>query len=492
MSTYKFKYILLFFLPFLCASCESFLKEEVYTEYDPDSFLQDESGIDALLTGAYARSRIIAYDHRNYTYMMNEFNTDIAFETGGGLEKDAAPFIQFNWAVNNSFLNSFWQKMYQAIASANSVLVLSNQLQNMDIEKINRIQAEARFIRASSYYFLYNLFGPTPLIDIPFDAKPEEIEEIGKNTSRASKEDFVNYLITDLEFASNHLPLEENLLGRATKGAALGYLMKLYMKEKNWLKTLEVTQTIISSKQYTLYPDYNSLFSVLGESNKEYIFRAPCLPQNGFHNNYMAHAFPPNYPILSNQVNFGAQFRTYSSFYKTFEANDKRRELLIRSYKDNSGKIVELLEDVNGNPLNDVRSFKYLPDPNAVGEAMGNDIVYIRYADVLLSRAEALNELSGPNQETINLINEVRRRADVSNITLETYPSKEKLRDFLLAERGREFYSEGLRREDLIRHDKFISSARERGYPAKDYQVVFPIPLQQIDANPKLIQNEGY
>lgn len=492
MSTFKLKYILLLCLPFLTTGCKSFLEEEVYTEYDPDGFLNDESGIDALLTGAYARSRIIAYDHRNYTYMMNEFNTDISFETGGGLEKDAAPFIQFNWAVNNSFLNSFWSKMYRAIASANSVLILAAQLDNLDQDKTDRIQAEARFIRGSSYYFLYNLFGPTPLIDIPAGATPEEIEEIGKNTPRASHEEFVSYLIADLEYAAQYLPLEENPIGRATKGAALGYLMKLYLKEKNWEKVAEVTKQVIDSKQYELYGDFTKLFDIVGENNREFIFRAPCLPQEGYHNNYMAHAFPPNYPIVSNQVNFGAQFRTYSAFYKTFDAADKRRELLIRTYKDNAGKTVELLEDQNGKALDDVRSFKYWPDQNAVGEAMGNDIVYIRYADILLSRAEALNELSGPTEEAIALINAVRQRANVSLLTLGSYPSKEELRTFLLAERGREFYSEGLRREDLIRHGKFISLAQTRGYAAKDHQVLYPIPQQQIDANPKLAQNEGY
>jgi len=472
--------------------CTSFLEEEVFTEYDPDMFLQDESGIDALLTGAYARSRIIAYDHRNYVYMMNEFNTDIAFETGGGLEQDAAPFIQFNWAVNNSFLNSFWQKMYQAIASANSVIVLTNQITTLDPEKSNRIQAEARFIRASSYYFLYNLFGPTPLIDIPADATPEEIEEIGKNTPRADQEEFVNYLVTDLEFAIQHLPMEDALIGRATKGAALGFLMKLYLKEKNWQKVDETSQEIINEAQYELYQDYTRLFSIEGEANKEFIFRAPCLPQSGFHNNYMAHTFPPNYPIQSNMVNFGAQFRTYSAFYKTFDEEDKRRELLIRSYTDNAGRQIELLEDGNGRALDDVRSFKYWPDPNAVGEAMGNDIVYLRYADVLLSRAEALNEISGPNAESIELINVVRQRVSAPLLTLSEYSSKESLRDFLLAERGREFFSEGLRREDLIRHNKFISSAQTRGHTARPHQVIYPIPLQQIDANPNLRQNEGY
>ncbi|MGH2623748.1 MAG: RagB/SusD family nutrient uptake outer membrane protein, partial [Sphingobacterium sp.] len=359
-------------------------------------------------------------------------------------------------------------------------------------DKTDRIQAEARFIRGSSYYFLYNLFGPTPLIDIPAGATPEEIEEIGKNTPRASHEEFVSYLIADLEYAAQYLPLEENPIGRATKGAALGYLMKLYLKEKNWEKVAEVTKQVIDSKQYELYGDFTKLFDIVGENNREFIFRAPCLPQEGYHNNYMAHAFPPNYPIVSNQVNFGAQFRTYSAFYKTFDAADKRRELLIRTYKDNAGKTVELLEDQNGKALDDVRSFKYWPDQNAVGEAMGNDIVYIRYADILLSRAEALNELSGPTEEAIALINAVRQRANVSLLTLGSYPSKEELRVFLLAERGREFYSEGLRREDLIRHGKFISLAQSRGYSAKDHQVLYPIPQQQIDANPKLAQNEGY
>src|SRR5699024_4536146 len=183
-------------------SCTSFLEEEVFTEYDPDKFLSDQSGIDALLTGAYARSRIIGYDHRNYTYLMNEFTTDIAFETGGGLEKDAAPFIQFNWSINNSFLNSFWQKMYQAIASANSVTLLIDQSNQLDEEAKNKVLAEARFIRSISYYFLYNLFGPTPIINIPSGATPAEIEEIGKNTPRATQQEYLDYMINDFEFRS--------------------------------------------------------------------------------------------------------------------------------------------------------------------------------------------------------------------------------------------------------------------------------------------------
>ena len=245
-------------------------------------------------------------------------------------------------------------------------------------------------------------------------------------------------------------------------------------------------------ENHTIFSDYTKLFSVEGENNKEYIYRAPCIAQNGYQNNYMPHAFPPNYPIQSNWVNFGAQFRTYTEFYETFEEDDLRRQLLISEYIDQSGNQIYLNRDENGNQLDNVRSFKYWPDPNAVGEYNGNDIVYVRLADILLSKAEALNEKLGPNIESINLINEVRLRANATAIKLEDFTIKDELREFLLAERGREFYSEGLRREDLIRHEKFISGAVERGKDAKPHQVLFPIPQRQIEANDKLVQNEGY
>jgi hypothetical protein len=138
------------------------------------------------------------------------------------------------------------------------------------------------------------------------------------------------------------------------------------------------------------------------------------------------------------------------------------------------------------------RSFKYWPDPNHEANNNGNDIPEIRYADILLSRAEALNELQGPNQESIDLINQIRERAGLNDITLADYPTKETLRDHILAERGWEFYSEGKRREDLLRMGKFISNAQARGKNAKPFQKLFPIPQQAMDSNPKLVQNTGY
>ena len=102
-----------------------------------------------------------------------------------------------------------------------------------------------------------------------------------------------------------------------------------------------------------------------------------------------------------------------------------------------------------------------------------------------------MNELNGPSKECIELINKVRRRVKATEIKLEDY-TKDALRDFILEERGRELYNEGHRRNDLIRHGKFIQRAIDRGIDAKPYHVLYPIPQSAIDENPNLKQNDGY
>src|SRR5699024_876664 len=137
----------------------------------------------------------------------------------------------------------------------------------------------------------------------------------------------------------------------------------------------------------------------------------------------------------------------------------------------------------------DIRSLKYPEDPNGIGDVTGNDFPLLRYSDILLSRAEALNALQGPNVESVNLITEVRAAAGLQPLNLTTFTGKEALRDQIVKERGWEFHTEGRRRQDLIRSGKFIEVAKQRGKEAFDYQVLFPIPQGEIDKNPKLKQN---
>jgi hypothetical protein len=292
--------------------------------------------------------------------------------------------------------------------------------------------------------------------------------------------------------AVQDLPVKQDLSGKATKGAAFALLCKFYMNTLQWQKAADAAKSVMDLKLYGLFPAIENLFAVANENNNEYIFVYPCTNQYLYENDYMPHAFPPNYPIQSNWENFGAQIALYTSFVKSFDPADRRLRMILTFYTDTKGVYHNLLQDTLGKPLDDSRSFKYTPDPDAIGQNNGNDIPIVRYADILLSRAEALNELNGPNQESIDLINQVRQRAGVYLLTLADLGSKDALRDWLLKERAWEFYGEGKRRDDMIRMNKFISGAIARGKNARDFQVLYPIPQAEIDANPNLKQNPGY
>lgn len=462
--------------------CNDFLTEEVYTQYSPGNFLQNEEGIRKVLIGAYGRLQV-NNGMREDQFTLSEFPTDITLESGGQFEKDALPFINFEWDASSTFLLNIWTQMYVAIRNANVLLGNIDNVSSISEAKIASYKAEATFIRAEAYAHLYRYFGPVPLV---LSTETDNLQP-----AKPSDEEFVRFVAEELEKAARDLPLEQDQYGKATKGTALGVLCKFYLNTKQWQKAADAAKQVIDLGIYKLFPSIETLFAVENELNDEFMYVYPCVAQ-GPGNVYMPHAFPPNYPILSNWINYGAQFRTYTQFVKSFDPKDRRLKMIITEYTDTRGVRHNLLESPDGKPLDDSRSFKYIPDPNAISQNNGNDIPVVRYADILLSRAEALNELSGPNQESIDLINQVRTRAGIDNLQLASFSTKEQLRDHILAERGWEFFTEGKRREDLIRMGKFISSALSRGKNAKPTHVLYPIPQSEIDANPNLKQNDGY
>jgi len=191
---------------------------------------------------------------------------------------------------------------------------------------------------------------------------------------------------------------------------------------------------------------------------------------------------------LNNWRNYAAQYSLRDAFFNSFAASDKRKETVLTSFINSSGQTVSLLTNTN-----DTRPLKFWPDPAAIDGGGGNDIPVIRYADILMSRAEALNELNGPNTESITLINQIRARAGLGDVLLANFALKDDLRDQIIKERSWEFYCEGLRREDLIRTGKFISYALARGVTnAKPTHLLFPIPQPAMDSDSKLVQNPGY
>ncbi|WP_225865799.1 RagB/SusD family nutrient uptake outer membrane protein [Dyadobacter aurulentus] len=463
-------------------ACNEFLEEDVYTQYAPEDFVKSEDGIRKVLIGAYSRLQVNG-GMREDQFTLSEFPTDLTLESGGQFEKDALPFINFQWDASSAFLRTIWVQMYTAVRNANVLLENIDKVSSLPAERLAQYKAEARFIRGEAYAHLYRYFGPVPLV---LTTGTDDLQP-----AKPSSEEFVAFISQELSEAARDLPLKQDLRGKADKGVGLAVLTKFYLNTKQWQKAADAAKEVIDLNKYKLYPAIENLFAVENENNDEYIYIYPCVAQ-GPGNVYMPHAFPPNYPIRTNWINYGAQFRTYTSFVKSFHPQDRRLKMFVTEYTDTNGKTFNLLQDASGKAVDDARSFKYAPDPNAISQNNGNDIPVIRYADILLSRAEALNELNGPNAESVSLLNQVRVRAGIPEMTLGSFTTKESLRDHLLKERGWEFFSEGKRREDLIRAGQFVSGAVARGKAAKPHHVLYPLPQSEIDANPNLKQNDGY
>lgn len=484
MKILKYKLIVLG-LGLLCG-CSDLLDEELFSQMAPENFLTTQEGIKSTLDAAYAEGYQNGYSHHSVRNI-EEWCTDIEWETGGGENRTAVLMINFTWDASVDWMyGDMWLKPYRAIRNANVVL---ENVESADIsEELRRTYtAEARFVRALSYYYLHSWFGPVPL-------RRSSEDEI--YLARPSEEEMRQFIESELLAVIPDLPAPgaEQAYGRATNGGARALLGKFYLNTRQWQKAADMAKEVMDMGNYALYPDYAMLFRVENERNSEFILAFPQIP-NVPGNNYINGAFPDGFAshpetgltFLTSWRNWAAQYRLYDSFYNSFEEDDKRMDLIIDSYINGQGNTVSLLNN------NNTRSFKYWPDPNGLGNEHGNDVPAVRYSDILLSRAEALNELNGPNQESIDLINSVRDRAGVELLALSDFTSTEQLREHLLNERAWEFYSEGKRREDQIRMGTFVSSALDRGITnAKATHELFPIPQAALDANEMLVQNEGY
>jgi len=479
----KLKYILMAMFVLLSFNrCEESLTETPKDTYAATSIQGDKAGMERVLFGAYQDMRP---HQRNYLWIMAEMTTDISIDSEGGLEKHADLYEDFTWSADHGFISGLWSSLYTGIRNANAVL---DNIDKAEMQEDLREQwkAEAKFIRAYIYVVLYRAYGPVPLI--------KTTERNDYELPRATDEEMKEFIENELRTCAEKLPRSQEQFGRATKGASLGVLTKFLLDTRQWEKAANTAQEIIDMEKYSLYPEYTELFKVSTEPNRgEFIFAFSCHP-TGQGNVWIAHAFPPKYPMPGPQFNFGTQFRTFDWVVKSFHPDDNRKDLFITEYSpyDSEDTIQLLGECPELNEEEHARSFKYWPDPNANGAQAGNDIPVVRYADILLSRAEALNEINGPTEESIDLINEVRDRSGAPLLELSEISSKVALRDTILLERVKEFYSEGKRRMDLIRHNRFISNAQARGKPAEEHHRRFPIPQSELDANPALEQNPGY
>ncbi len=486
------RYILILILPvtLLMNSCTKDLTATDYSEINPSIFPKSAEDLEAMVNACYYPIRGSWWDGMFSTsergsQFINDATTEILFGKFGEQQLASLQSYQSSSTGITRFYDDFYNKISRMTLTID---LIQNSTVAEELKK--KAIAEVRCARGLLAYSLFDMYGP--LVIAPLDALKNPLQE--RPLSRLSNDEMVAYIDADLEAAVPYLPAPQNVeYGRFSKALARMIQIRLALHEKNWTKVNTLCDDIIAMNAFSLHPDYKSMWDLDGgrNSHDEVIWAIPCDYSGTSENQWQMMALPSNYPVKGG-------WQTITStwwFYDRFEPTDKRREMLIAEYTGTDGITYNRANPgqiLDRGPL----ALKINEDNQRTTSLTTVDIIMYRYADVLLSKAEALANAGAPTAEAMELVNTVRRRAGLANKQLTDYASLSAFNDLILLERSHEFWCEnGQYRADLIRHGKFVSRCQEvtQSTFTGPNKVLYPFSLRAVSEGKGLfIQNPGY
>lgn len=477
-------------LVFACS--EDFLTKSPEDSINTSNFFQTETDAVTAINGAYQPLQWPKlYNMRMWTTDIMAGNSIVG--AGGGTDgietQDEANFVT---ASDNQGVLDLWRGPWPGILRCNIIL---QKVPGMTISETvkNRVLGEAYFLRAHYYFILVRFFG-----DVPLTLKPVEPGD-DLRPFRTPKADVYNQIISDLNQAISLLPPKEqytgNDVGRASKGSAAGMLAKVHLTLGDWQKVVDLCDQV-KSLGYALNANYGDNFSSSTENSNESLFEIQYVSDAGmgFWDNENQASWLSTFtgPRGSDLVAGGWGWnQPTQEFINAYEPGDLRKD--VTAFYDGcpkfDGKDYKKSWSMTGFNLR-----KFLVPLSAIPSYDNSPLNFpvLRYADVLLMKAEALNEL-GRTTEAAAPLNEVRTRAGLENVT---GLSKDAFREKVLHERRMELAFEGQRWFDLIRVNNgqygidFLKSIGKSNMSSKF--LLFPVPQKERDANPNLTQNTGY
>ncbi|MGE7776516.1 RagB/SusD family nutrient uptake outer membrane protein [Chitinophaga sp. NPDC101104] len=475
-------------------SCEKALEEKTYDRFSSTTFYLNAEDAKAAVTGMYGGMLNVGFYGGGWGganegwVAQSSFMTDELVCSWGwdGWRK----FNQLNFSEDFSQLLNHYNGL---MPNVSEITINLEKIQgvNMDANLKARYTGELKALRAHYSWILYNFYGPVP---IRVDAK-EASNPSAAPIPKPDKQWMVAQIEKDYKEAMAIVPKASDLAaaeyGRFTKDACLMGLMKLYMHEKNWKEAIN-TFNILKTYGHGLQTNYADIFKYANKGNSlEVLLAVPCrFDADNSSNLWLAMCMPGNY-VDPNGLSI-TQWGGYKMPWKTydrFNPIDKRLEVLLAKWPTTGG----VMFDARANNYIGAIPMKYGPDPGAISEQTGTDIVVWRYADAMLLAAEAINEDQGPVKEAYDLINAVRTRAGVPTYALGQF-DKTGLRNKIMDERLFELWCEGSRREDMIRWGTYIQHAKDEGSIfAKPEYVLHPIPRKVVNETKGVVkQNDGY
>lgn len=449
----------------LMTSCgDSFFDLEPASSVTIDKVYKTASDYNVAVIGCYAKLQ----SQVNFYTECCEYRSDnlsLGAPTAG--TQDRYDIDHFTEKPSNGILSSYWANFNNNVYRCNLLL---DQIDGANFAENLKKQykGEAMFIRALNYFNMYRIWGGVPATKHVVSAAE------ALKVARYSDEQMFDLIAGDLKeiVDNNYLPETYSSadMGRATSGAAKALLGKVYLTFHKWTEAKDILSQLIG--KYQLVSPIAQVFDVDNKNNNEIIFAV----------HFNKEIEGEGHSYWYNLTNASDDTNQTSSLLNTFPTGDARKDLITYVQVEKNVRLMN----------------KFYDTKSPTFKTVGNDQILLRYADVLLMYAEALNEIQYDASEgslALKYLNAVRQRAGISNLTVKQLPTQEKFRKGILVERQREFPYEGQRWFDLVRMGFAKSVMAENGVEIKDYQLLFPIPQQEIEKigdKSILWQNPGY
>jgi hypothetical protein len=397
-------------------------------------------------------------------------------------------FANFTFSPTSFVFGDYWKAHFDDINYCNQVISKVPAIK-MDENLKSRLLAEAKFLRAMTYFNLVRTFGGVPIYDgLPADGK--------YNKPRNTTNEVYDFILSDLKSSSEVLPVSYSSTdtGRATKGAALAYLSKVYLYQKKWTEAQEASAQVMALG-YDLFGDYNLLFRIPNENCIESIFEVQCKYTTA--NYEIGNSQWAQTQGVRDQWGWGFNNPT-ENLMNSYSVGDKRKDgtILYRGQKTGEGIVDkehpdgDIVNPKAENPRYNKKAYVPTGSPNFGADGAEQNVRLMRFAEVLLINAEANNEL-GNSTAALTSLNKVRKRAGLAPSTT---TNQANLRNEIYNERRWELAMEGDRFFDLVRTGRAaaVLNAVGKSFTAGKNEI-FPIPESQIIlSNGVLTQNPGY
>jgi hypothetical protein len=477
------RYILIAAVAVMSSCGDDFIDLQPISNASTSLYYKNADDFRTALNGAYASLQKNGVFLNSYVF--GDIPSDNNLPVASGSVTDQDEFDRFYIKTTNPYISERWNDSYQAIGRCNAILDRINSI-TMDESLRSRYVLEAKFLRATIYFNLVRTYGDVPLV-LQELTNSDQGYAYGRN---AASEVYAQ-IVTDLTDAEG-LPVtySGNDIGRATKGAAKAMLGKVYMAQRKFPEAVAKLKEVIDLNVYAILPLYADVFKVSNKNNKESVFDVQ------FKSGLIGEGNPwPNLFAPQNSGNAVIQFggdgnnTPTTDLENAYEANDVRKSIsMATSYLG-----------TNGATINYYFVKKYMDVPAAKNDN-GNNIPVIRYADVVLMYAEALNEVNYlADGEAFNYLNIIRKRAGIAERTSADLSNQDAFRLAIEQERRVELAFEGHRWFDLVRTNRAIEVMNGKKAlfnivpTLTEDNLVFPVPQSQILINSeKIHQNPGY